>query len=151
MSTMASQITGLTIVYSTVYSGADEKTSKLRVTGLCEGKSPVTGEFPALRTSNAKNVSIRWRQHAPGPFLPKGGVAWRGVYVCFSNDDFVMSIPFSNDDAVGAFDFQTMIPSVYLLFKGRCSLWWFSNGDSVCTLVFSIDGPSAHRHGKRLQ
>ena len=115
---------------------ADEKTSKLRVTGLCEGNSPVTGEFLALRASNAKNVSIWWRQHAPGPFLPKGGVAWRGVYVCFPNDDFVMSIPFSNDDAVGAFDFQTMIPSVYLLFKGRCSLWWFSNGDSVCTLGF---------------
>ena len=44
MSTMASQIISLTIVYSTVYSGADEKkTSKLRVTDLCEGNSPVTG------------------------------------------------------------------------------------------------------------
>ena len=29
------------------------KKSKLRVTGLCEGNSPVTGEFPAQRTSNA--------------------------------------------------------------------------------------------------
>ena len=36
MSAMSSQITSLTIVYSTVYSGADEKTPKLRVTGLCE-------------------------------------------------------------------------------------------------------------------
>ena len=39
------------------------KTSKLRVTGLCEGNSPVTGEFPAQRSSNAENVSIWWRHH----------------------------------------------------------------------------------------
>ena len=38
-------------------------TSKLRVTGLCAGNSPVTGEFPAQRTSDAENVSIWWRHH----------------------------------------------------------------------------------------
>ena len=38
-----------------------KKTSKLRVTGLCVGNSPVTGEFPAQRASNAENVSIWWR------------------------------------------------------------------------------------------
>ena len=31
-----------------------KKTSELRATGLCEGNSPVTGEFPAQRVSNAK-------------------------------------------------------------------------------------------------
>ena len=36
-------------------------TPKLRVTGLSEGNSPVTGEFPAQRASNAENVSIWWR------------------------------------------------------------------------------------------
>ena len=46
MTTMASQITSLTVVYSIV-SGADQqKTSKLRVAGLC-----------------AENVSIWWRHH----------------------------------------------------------------------------------------
>ena len=35
-----------------------KKISKLRVTGLCAGNSPVTGEFPATRASNAENVSI---------------------------------------------------------------------------------------------
>ena len=65
MSAMASQITSLTIVYSTVYSRRrSKKTSTLRVTGLCEGNSSVTGEFPAQRASNAENVSIWWRQHA---------------------------------------------------------------------------------------
>ena len=41
-----------------------KKTSKLRVTGLCDENSPVTGEFPAQRSSNAENVSIWWRHHA---------------------------------------------------------------------------------------
>ena len=40
-----------------------KKTSKLRVTGLCARNSPVTGEFPAQKTSNAENVSIWWRHH----------------------------------------------------------------------------------------
>ena len=55
MGTMASQITSLTVVYSTVYSGA-KKTSKLGVTGLCAGNSPVIGEFTAQMASNAENV-----------------------------------------------------------------------------------------------
>ena len=40
-----------------------KKTSKLRVTGLYEGNSLVTGEFPTQRASNAENMSIWWRQH----------------------------------------------------------------------------------------
>ena len=40
-----------------------KKTSKLRVTGLCVGNSPGTGEFPAQMASNAENVSIWWRHH----------------------------------------------------------------------------------------
>ena len=47
-----------------------KKTPKLRVTGLCEGNSPVTGEFPAQRASNAKNVSIWWRHHDSIDSLP---------------------------------------------------------------------------------
>ena len=39
------------------------KTWKLRVTGLCAGNSPGTGEFPAQMASNAENVSIWWRHH----------------------------------------------------------------------------------------
>ena len=40
-----------------------KKTSKLSVTGLCEGNSPVTGEFPAERASDAEYVSIWWCHH----------------------------------------------------------------------------------------
>ena len=39
------------------------KISKLCVTGLCAGNSPVTGEIPAQMASNAENVSIWWRHH----------------------------------------------------------------------------------------
>ena len=39
-------------------------TSKLRVTGLCEGNSAVTIEFPSQRASDAENVSIWWRHYA---------------------------------------------------------------------------------------
>ena len=54
MGAMVSQIISFTTVYSTVYSGADQrKKSELRVTGLCAGNSPVTGEFPAQMASNA--------------------------------------------------------------------------------------------------
>ena len=70
MGMMASQITSLSVFYSTAYSRRiSKKTSKLRVTGLCVGNSPVTDEFPAQRASNAENVSIWWRHHAYGMTL----------------------------------------------------------------------------------
>ena len=40
-----------------------KKTSKLRVTGLCAGNSPGTGEFPAQMVNYAENVSIWWPHH----------------------------------------------------------------------------------------
>ena len=41
-----------------------KKTSKLRATGLWAGKSPVTGEVPAQKASNAENISIWWRHYS---------------------------------------------------------------------------------------
>ena len=64
MSVIVSQITGFSVVYSTVCSSIDQrKHSKLCVTGLCEGNLPVTGEFSAQRAINAENVSIWWHHH----------------------------------------------------------------------------------------
>ena len=37
-----------------------KKTSKLRVTGICEGNSPVTREFPTQMGSDTESVSIWW-------------------------------------------------------------------------------------------
>ena len=60
MSAMAPQITSLMIVYSTFYSGADQRkhqssTSLAFVWG--------TGEFSAQKASNAESVSIWLRHH----------------------------------------------------------------------------------------
>ena len=62
MSAMGFQITGVSIVYSIVCSGTDQR-KRQNFTGLCEGNSPVNGDFPTQRASNAENVSIWWRHH----------------------------------------------------------------------------------------
>ena len=67
-----------------------KKTAKLRVTGLCTGNSPVTGEFPAQMASSAENVSIWWRHHVEpcylftniqGRFTGTGTILW--LYKCW--------------------------------------------------------------------
>ena len=40
-----------------------KETSKSALLTLCEGNSPVTGEFPTQRASNDKKASICWRHH----------------------------------------------------------------------------------------
>ena len=55
MNAMASKVISLAIVYSRRRS---KNTSKLRVTSLCEGNSPLNGEFPAQRAGNEEKVSI---------------------------------------------------------------------------------------------
>ena len=57
MGAMASQIISLTIVYLTVYSGADQRKYQSSAWLL------VTAEFPAQVASNVKNISIWWRHH----------------------------------------------------------------------------------------
>ena len=44
------------------------RSSNLRVTGLCAGNSPGTGEFPAQMASCVENVSIWWRDHGISPW-----------------------------------------------------------------------------------
>ena len=63
MGAIGSQITSLKTVYWTVYSDTDQRKHLPRITGLCVGNSPGTGEFPAQKASNAENVSIWWRHH----------------------------------------------------------------------------------------
>ena len=74
-----------------------KKTSKLRVTGLCEGNSPGTGEFPAQMASNAENVSIWWRHH-----VMSHEMKWLAeIIACISNKNLgffrdVISHPWPN-------------------------------------------------------
>ena len=51
-------------LFNRLFRGRSKKTSRLRVTGLCKGNTPVTGEFPSQRASNAEKVFIWWRHHA---------------------------------------------------------------------------------------
>ena len=50
-------------LFNCLFRRRPKKTSKLRVTGLCVGNSPMTGEFPTQRASNAENIFIWWRHH----------------------------------------------------------------------------------------
>ena len=68
MITMASQITGLTVVYSTVYSDADQRKHQSSASLAFVWGIHRRGEFPAQRASYAENVSIWWRHHAKFPW-----------------------------------------------------------------------------------
>ena len=57
------------------------KKLNLRVTGLCEGNPPVTGEFPSQRASNTGNVSIWWRHHMHWEF------SWQPPMLPVRHDD----------------------------------------------------------------
>ena len=122
MSAMAFQITCLPIVYSTVYSTRrSKKTSELRVTGLCDGNSPMTVEFPAQRASYTENVSIWWRHqgiaNASRWHMLYGYFSWMGyisefhvtaswIFILWHN---VILCGVTHDDIpVGAYD----LPSV---------------------------------------
>ena len=63
MGVIASQITSLTIVYSVVYSGADQRKQQSSASLAFVRGFTVTGEFPAQMAGNAENVSIWWRHH----------------------------------------------------------------------------------------
>ena len=64
MGAIASLITSLTIVYSTVYSDADQRKHQSSASlAFVGGIHRDTGEFPAQMTNNTENVSIWWRIH----------------------------------------------------------------------------------------
>ena len=64
-----------------------KKTSKLSVTGLWVGNSPVNGEFPTQMASNVENASIWWCHHVfgwPDKFIEKSCVMfwWYNMDKC---------------------------------------------------------------------
>ena len=52
---------------SRLFQRRSKKTSKLRVTGFCEGNPPMAGGFPLQKASNAKKISIWWCRHHVKP------------------------------------------------------------------------------------
>ena len=66
MSAMASQITSLTIVYSTVYTSADQRKHQSSTSlAFVQESSLLTSEFPTQIASNMENVSIWWHHVLP--------------------------------------------------------------------------------------
>ena len=63
MGAIASKITSLTIIYSTVYSSESKGNIKAPRHWPLWGISPETDQLPAQMASNAENVSIWWRHH----------------------------------------------------------------------------------------
>ena len=91
MGAMASQITSLTIVYSTAYSDADQrKHQSSALLALC---GDFTGDrwIPAQMASNPENVSIWWRHHEGllFSFYHISGSRWtlKRIYVIISHKD----------------------------------------------------------------
>ena len=64
MSVFASQITGVSIVYWTICSGADQRIHQSSASLAFVKRSTVAGEFPAQMANNAEKVSTWWRHHA---------------------------------------------------------------------------------------
>ena len=93
MSAMAYQITGVSIfLLNRLFGRRLKKTPKLRLTGLCASNSPVAGEFPAQRASNAENVSIRWRHHVQNN---KKNRAMRTTAVVYCILEAIINVPVS--------------------------------------------------------
>ena len=97
-----------------------KKISKLRVTGLCAGNSPVTGEFPAQRAGNTENVSSWWRHHG----LPNSPLITRtdaDKQYCLQSIEQISCV-FVLDTKI----YQTTFPWIPTpLLKTKCHMNWF--------------------------
>ena len=83
MGAIVSQITSLSIVYSTVYSGTDQRKhqSSASLAFVREiQRGPLNESFPAQRASNAENVSIRWRHHEVYYTMHPGGKVYNVMH-----------------------------------------------------------------------
>ena len=80
---MASQITGVSIVYSTVCQGADQTKHQSSAPLAFARGIKRNGEFPTQRASNSENASIWWRHHVWywGRIIPAGPVNTMGAHM----------------------------------------------------------------------
>ena len=96
-----------------------KKTSKLRVTGLCEGNSPVTGEFPAQRASSAE-------------IFPFDDVI-RQTYAWLSS--IIYSRSYRDEIPLDMFLLSVVRKHMNLLFSKR---YWFFQGTNILRDYMSI-------------
>ena len=90
----------LICLFNRLFRCGSRKTSKLRVTGLCEENTLVTVEFSAQRVSNAENVFIWGRLHATAILQVTMSLKSKPcvIYLCtICHDNYSPQISFTND------------------------------------------------------
>ena len=107
-----------------------KKTSKLRVTGLCEGNSPGTGEFPAQMASNAENVSIWWRHHVFSLNEEQINSCWHGY---FQRKCEILRCRTLNETVLIKYNLCKSPDPVRNLYK--FPMWWRSL--AVCLMIYA--------------
>ena len=83
-----------------------KKTSKLRVTGLCTGNSPVAGEFPAQKASNGKMwLRIIFYQNRARAFcryfstnMPQFHFYFQLIWYLFANENLIIILVVNEND-----------------------------------------------------
>ena len=149
MGAMASQITSLTIVYSIVHSGTDQRKHQ-RHRSLC-------GEFPEQMAINAENVSIWWRHHG---WLKKclwnwdvlGNQGWDNKPLIFVQVPYYCSMCIWISFCLQIFNANRIIFSstkIACIVQNKCRIfavlihWW--SGDPSWILINIISDNSFHR------
>ena len=110
-----------------------KKILKLRVTGLCAGNSPATGEFTAQRASNADNVPISWRHPGRISFLPMSSRdSLHRISPCFIRVRFLFVRKWSPYQIVRIFVFVLQPIRIldnlakFASIRRRSNAYWFS-------------------------
>ena len=120
MSTMASQITRVSICYSSVCSGADQRKHKSSASlAFVRGshRRPV-----AQRASNAENVTIWWRHHG------------KPLSVLLAPCEGMSR---SQRDTINA-GLWFFLGGWFELFRKQSSTWRHCNGTNLCSLVRKV-------------
>ena len=105
------------------------KTSKLHVTGPCEGNLLVTDGFPAQRASYAENVSIWWCHHDWNRHL-----AWQWLYVIDTMFSAKMEL-----SCVDVVQWYRVLKSAYLIWSTIFSLQRDSNNSCPMLVLCQCD------------
>ena len=122
-----------------------KKTSKLRLTDLCTGNSPGTGEFPAQKGSYAENVSIWWRHHDILTLIISPETIWLLSYA-FALRLHILVVTNHHQMILAAGDIDQLLLHMYLIhlwvsIKGLCVILW------KCSILYDQGRLNTHLKG----
>ena len=123
MGVKASQITGVSFVYSIVCSGANQRKHQSFASLAFGGEFTGTGDFPQS-TSNAENVPIWWRRDAFMAMITEAQITM-GTYI------FVLPVCII-----------TNMPEYFIMFSFWLSSWWRHQMEAFSALLAFCAGNS---------